>query len=105
VLAQPASMRLLLFTLGALACACPSTGEQRPPVDGPTEGALDFAEKQGALEYLKVMAVKKQALRPQISLPGKIGFDEDHSSILKSSAMIDKLQQRMKDELNQLPSP
>jgi hypothetical protein len=33
------------------------------------------------------------------------GFDEDHSSILKSSAMIDKLQQRMKDELNQLPSP
>ncbi|MDM0073569.1 alpha/beta fold hydrolase [Variovorax sp. J2P1-59] len=32
------------------------------------------------------------------------GFDEDHVSILRSSEMVDKLMQRMRDEANRLPA-
>jgi cobalt-zinc-cadmium efflux system membrane fusion protein len=72
-------MRSLLIALGMLACACPTSSAEPRPAADPTEDALDFAKNQGALEYLKVEAVKKETLRPQISLPGKIGFDEDHT--------------------------
>jgi membrane fusion protein, heavy metal efflux system len=60
----------------ALLCACPQ-GEEKKPEEPEEADALDFTRHQDALKYVRIEAVKKETIRPQIVLPGKIGFDED----------------------------
>jgi cobalt-zinc-cadmium efflux system membrane fusion protein len=70
-------MKPLWLTLLFL-CACPAS-EEKKTEEAEEADSLDFSKHQDALKYVRIEAVKKETIRPQIQLPGKISFDEDHT--------------------------
>jgi len=75
-------MKPLFLTLLCLA-AC-TAAEEKKPEETEESDALDFSKHQDALKYVRIEAVKKETIRPQIQLPGKIAFDEDHTQRVSS---------------------
>jgi cobalt-zinc-cadmium efflux system membrane fusion protein len=71
--------------------------EKKPAGESPTGDPLDFATNPDALKYVQVASVKREKIRPQISLPGKIAFDEDHTQ--RVAAPIDGRVHQLKVKL------
>jgi cobalt-zinc-cadmium efflux system membrane fusion protein len=76
-------MRALLLLCCIGLSACPAA-EEKKPEDPEEADSLDFSKHQDALKYVRIEAVKKETIRPQIALPGKISFDEERTQRVAS---------------------
>jgi cobalt-zinc-cadmium efflux system membrane fusion protein len=111
-------LRFALALGAALAPACSTSHGQEP--SEPTGGAGDkprdfisYAQGQAPLDFVKIETVTERSGATSVSLPGKVGFDEDHTQRVASPidgralAILVKLGDRVKvgQPLVQLSSP
>src|SRR5262249_25939797 len=70
---------LLVGLLAAIGCGDKKSGEAEAAETASHRDLLKIAPGSPRLEFIKIEAVQKTDAGSTVNLPGKVGFDEDHT--------------------------